>query len=69
MKERVQGLPGPIAQVQQSTILVPAGLPVDGQPSDDPTLREDEDPLDPGDLDLVLAPQVGGGEGGEKEEE
>jgi segregation and condensation protein B len=38
------------------------------EPSDDPTLREDEDPLDPGDLDLVLAPQVGGGEGGEKEE-
>jgi segregation and condensation protein B len=25
-------------------------------PSDDPTLREDEDPLDPGDLDLGLAP-------------
>jgi segregation and condensation protein B len=41
------------------------------EPSDDPTLREDEDPLEPGDLDLVLAPQVdegGGGEGGEKEE-
>jgi segregation and condensation protein B len=37
------------------------------EPSDDPTLREDEDPLEPGDLDLVLAPQVeeGGGEGGE----
>jgi segregation and condensation protein B len=25
-------------------------------PSDDATLREDEDPLDPGDLDLTLAP-------------
>jgi segregation and condensation protein B len=25
-------------------------------PSDDPTLREDEDPLEPGDLDLGLAP-------------
>jgi len=25
-------------------------------PSDDPALREDEDPLDPGDLDLALAP-------------
>ena len=25
-------------------------------PSDDPSLREDEDPLDPGDLDLGLAP-------------
>ncbi|MET0444539.1 MAG: SMC-Scp complex subunit ScpB [Pseudorhodoplanes sp.] len=26
-------------------------------PSDDPTLREDEDPLEPGDLDLGLAPR------------
>ena len=25
-------------------------------PSDDSTLREDEDPLDPGDLDLTLGP-------------
>jgi segregation and condensation protein B len=25
-------------------------------PSDDTTLRDDEDPLDPGDLDLGLAP-------------
>jgi segregation and condensation protein B len=25
-------------------------------PSDDPTLRDDEDPLEPGDLDLGLAP-------------
>jgi hypothetical protein len=49
------------------------------EPSDDTTPREDEDPLEPGDLDLVLAPQVeeegseggeseGGGEGGETEE-
>jgi segregation and condensation protein B len=40
------------------------------EPSDDPTLRPDEDPLEPGDLDLVLAPQVDkGGEdkGGEEE--
>ena len=29
------------------------GVPV---PSDDTTLRDDEDPLDPGDLDLALAP-------------
>jgi segregation and condensation protein B len=35
------------------------------EPSDDPTLRPDEDPLDPGDLDLVLAPRVE--EGGEEE--
>ncbi len=27
-------------------------------PSDDPTLREDEDPLEPGDLDLGLAPRA-----------
>jgi segregation and condensation protein B len=27
-------------------------------PSDDPTLREDEDPLEPGDLDFGLAPRV-----------
>jgi segregation and condensation protein B len=41
------------------------------EPSDDPTLRPDEDPLEPGDLDLVLAPQVeegGGSDGGETEE-
>jgi segregation and condensation protein B len=25
-------------------------------PSDDPALRDDEDPLEPGDLDLGLAP-------------
>jgi segregation and condensation protein B len=28
------------------------------EPSDDPALRPDEDPLEPGDLDLVLAPRV-----------
>jgi segregation and condensation protein B len=27
-------------------------------PSDDPTLRDDEEPLEPGDLDLALAPPV-----------
>ena len=36
------------------------------EPSDDPSLRPDEDPLEPGDLDLVLAPRVE--EGGEGEE-
>jgi segregation and condensation protein B len=34
-------------------------------PSDDPALREDEDPLEPGDPDLMLAPapdpETGGG--------
>jgi segregation and condensation protein B len=36
---------------------LPAGFSVP-TPSDDPVLREDEDPLDPGDLDLGLAPPV-----------
>jgi segregation and condensation protein B len=27
-------------------------------PSDDPALREDEEPLEPGDLDLGLTPPV-----------
>jgi segregation and condensation protein B len=41
------------------------------EPSDDPTLRADEDPLEPGDLDLVLAPRVeeGGDEQGGPEGE
>ena len=34
---------------------LPTGFTVPN-PSDDPTLREDEDPLEPGDLDLALAP-------------
>jgi len=34
---------------------LPAGFSVPA-PSDDPSLREDEDPLEPGDLDLGLAP-------------
>jgi len=34
---------------------LPTGFSVPN-PSDDPTLREDEDPLDAGDLDLALAP-------------
>ena len=36
---------------------LPAGFAVP-EPSDDPTLRPDEDPLEPGDLDLGLAPRV-----------
>jgi segregation and condensation protein B len=36
---------------------LPAGFDVP-MPSDDPALREDEDPLEPGDLDLGLAPRV-----------
>jgi segregation and condensation protein B len=37
---------------------LPAGFTVP-IPSDDPALREDEDPLEPGDLDLGLAPPPG----------
>jgi len=36
---------------------LPAGFDVP-EPSDDPALRPDEDPLEPGDLDLALAPRV-----------
>jgi segregation and condensation protein B len=40
---------------------LPAGFAVP-EPSDDPALRLDEDPLEPGDLDLGLAPRVAEGE-------
>ena len=40
---------------------LPAGFDVP-EPSDDPALRPDEDPLEPGDLDLGLAPRVEGAE-------
>ncbi len=36
---------------------LPGGFSVP-TPSDDPTLREDEDPLEIGDLELALAPAV-----------
>jgi len=41
---------------------LPAGFHVP-EPSDDPALRPDEDPLEPGDLDLSLAPRVEPAEG------
>jgi segregation and condensation protein B len=34
-------------------------------PSDEPALREDEDPLEPGDLDLGLAPRPEPEDGGQ----
>ena len=43
---------------------LPTGFTVPS-PSDDPTLREDEDPLEPGDLELTLAPRVEPEEGGQ----
>jgi segregation and condensation protein B len=43
---------------------LPAGFEVP-EPSDDPSLRPDEDPLEPGDLDLGLAPRFEGSGGSE----
>jgi segregation and condensation protein B len=55
--EGLGDLPG-LEELKGSGLLdgrLPPGFSVP-MPSDDPTLREDEDPLDPGDLDLGLAP-------------
>jgi segregation and condensation protein B len=55
--EGVGDLPG-LDELKGSGLLdgrLPAGFSVP-VPSDDPALREDEDPLEPGDLDLGLAP-------------
>ena len=46
---------------------LPTGFTVPS-PSDDPTLREDEDPLEPGDLELTLAPRVEPESGGDESE-
>jgi segregation and condensation protein B len=55
--ESLEGLPG-LDELKGSGLLdgrLPPGFQVP-MPSDDPALREDEDPLEPGDLDLGLAP-------------
>jgi segregation and condensation protein B len=55
--EALGDLPG-LEELKGSGLLdsrLPPGFAVP-MPSDDPTLREDEDPLEPGDLDLGLAP-------------
>lgn len=55
--DAVGDLPG-LDELKGSGLLdgrLPAGFAVP-MPSDDPALREDEDPLEPGDLDLGLAP-------------
>ena len=55
--EALDDLPG-LDELKGSGLLdgrLPAGFSVP-TPSDDPALRDDEDPLDPGDLDLGLAP-------------
>ena len=55
--DAVGDLPG-LEELKGSGLLdgrLPPGFSVP-MPSDDPALREDEDPLEPGDLDLSLAP-------------
>ena len=55
--EELGNLPG-LEELKGSGLLdnrLPPGFAVP-MPSDDPTLQEDEDPLEPGDLDLGLAP-------------
>ena len=55
--EALGDLPG-LEELKGSGLLdgrLPPGFAVP-MPSDDPTLRDDEDPLEPGDLDLGLAP-------------
>ena len=57
--EAVGDLPG-LDELRGTGLLdsrLPGGFGVP-TPSDDPALREDEDPLEPGDLDLALAPAV-----------
>jgi segregation and condensation protein B len=61
--DAVGDLPG-LEELKGSGLLdgrLPAGFAVP-MPSDDPALREDEDPLEPGDLDLGLAPRERTGE-------
>jgi segregation and condensation protein B len=55
--ETLTDLPG-LEELKGSGLLdnrLPPGFAVP-VPSDDPALRDDEDPLEPGDLDLGLAP-------------
>jgi segregation and condensation protein B len=64
--EALGDLPG-LEELKGSGLLdtrLPTGFSVPS-PSDDPVLREDEDPLDPDDLDLTLAPAVEPEKGGE----
>jgi segregation and condensation protein B len=57
--DALDDLPG-VEELKGSGLLdgrLPPGFSVP-LPSDDPALRDDEDPLEPGDLDLGLAPRV-----------
>ena len=61
--EEVAALPG-LDELKGAGMLegnLPAGFAVPA-PSDDTTLRDDEDPLEPGDLDFGLAPRSDGGD-------
>ena len=61
--EEVADLPG-LEELKGAGMLegnLPSGFAVP-MPSDDSTLREDEDPLDPGDLDFGLAPRPESGD-------
>jgi segregation and condensation protein B len=61
--EALDDLPG-LDELKGSGLLdgrLPAGFSVP-TPSDDPALRDDEDPLEPGDLDFGLAPAPSRGE-------
>ena len=57
--ETLSDLPG-LEELKGTGLLdsrLPTGFTVP-TPSDDPTLRDDEEPLEPGDLDLALAPRA-----------
>jgi segregation and condensation protein B len=57
--EALSDLPG-LEELRGTGLLdsrLPTGFSVPA-PSDDPALREDEDPLEDGDLELALAPRV-----------
>jgi segregation and condensation protein B len=58
--EALGDLPG-LEELKGAGLLDASGLPAGFTvpiPSDDPALREDEEPLEPGDLDLTLGPPV-----------
>ena len=68
--ESIADLPG-VEELKGAGLLdgrLPAGFAVPA-PSDEPALREDEDPLEPGDLDLGLAPRPEADDGGQKPED
>ena len=67
--EAVGDLPG-LDELKGSGLFDSALPPEFGvpEPSDDPALRDNEDPLEPGDLDLGLAPRLESGDEGASED-